>query len=189
MISLSNPLAESIIIAMQHFERVTITSSLPLIPFLGGGVFRSSFNEIFSDVSVQYGLIDPWHVLRDKATRKSIFGACLKLSAGGRIGVKAALAINILGPLTAPVITASLLKMIVGIIMIHEELFWKQREQNGLRLTEDVIEETCARFAKGRGRQRAAAHIDGSIDISNYRREQYCSDVVTTALKAALGEK
>ena len=184
MISLSNPSAESIVIAMQHFERVTITSSLPLIPFLGGSVFRSSFHEIFSDVSRQYGLIDPWHVLRDKATRKRIFGACLKLSSGGRIGAKAALAINILGPLTAPIITASLLKMIVGIIMIHEELFWKQREQNGLRLTEDVIEETCAKFAEGRRRRIAAAHIDGSIDISNYRREQYCMDVVTTALEA-----
>ena len=184
MISFSNPSAESIVIAMQHFERVTITSSLPLIPFLGGGVFRSSFHEIFSDVSRQYGLIDPWHVLRDKATRKRIFGACLKLSAGGRIGVKAILAVNILGPLTAPIITASLLKMIVGIIMIHEELFWKQREQNGLRLTEDVIEDTCRRFAEGRRRQRAAAHIDGSIGIENYRKEQYCRDVVTTALEA-----
>ena len=168
---------------MQHFERVTITNSVPLIPFLGGSVFRSSFHEIFSDVSRQYGLIDPWHVLQDKATRKRIFGACLKLSAGGRIGVKAALAINVLGPLTVSLITKSLLKMIVGIIMIHEELFWKQREQNGLRLTEDVIEESCTRFAHSPRRRKAAAHIDGTIDISNYRRQQYCVDVVTTALE------
>ena len=174
---------EAIVIAMHHFDRVTISTSLPL-PFLGGGVFRTSFNEIFSDVSRQYGLIDPWHILRDSSTRKRTFGACLRLSTGGRIGVKTLMSFNLFGPLTAAVITAALLKMIVGVIMIHEELFWKQRERNGLRLTEDVIEETCARFAESRRRQRAAAHIDGSIDISNYRKKSYCTDVVTTALEA-----
>ena len=168
---------------MAHFEKVTITNSVPLIPFLGGGVFQKSFNEIFSDVSTQYGLIDPYHVLRGSKARKRIFGACLKLSTSGNIGVKWALSFNILGPMTAPTITKALLKMITGVIMIHEELFWKQRERDGLRLTEDVIAETCTRFAEGRRRHKAAAHIDGSIDISKYRNKQYCMDTVTTALE------
>ena len=168
---------------MQHFEGVTISNSIPLVPFLGGGIFRSAFNNIFSDVSKQYGLIDPFRVLSEKATRKRVFEACLKLSAGGRIAVKTASFFNILGSMTAPLITAALLKMIVGIVIIHEEFLWKQRDQKGLRLTAQVIEASCARFAQGKRRQKAAAHIDGSIDISNYGRKQYCTDVVTSALE------
>ena len=174
---------------MAHFGKVTITNSVPLIPFLGGAVLQKSFDKIFGDVNKQYGLIDPYHVLRGSKARARIFGACLKLSTSGTIGIKVAMNLNILGPMTAPTITKALLKMITGVIMIHEELFWKQRDQGGLRLTEEVIKETCTRFIEGNQRRNAAAHIDGSIDISNYRSKQYCEDTVTTALKYNASEK
>ncbi|KAG8529740.1 uncharacterized protein KY384_005221 [Bacidia gigantensis] len=175
--------SESVTAAMAHFNKVTITNSVPLIPFLGGTVFRTSFNDIYSAVSTQYSLIDPYHALQKPVARKRIFGACLRLSTAGTTGVKFAMSFNVLGPMTAPSITKALLKMIIGVIMIHEELFWKQRDQGGLRINEDVIKETCRRFADGERRHKAAGHIDGTIDISKYRDERYCTSAVITALR------
>lgn len=67
--------------------------------------------------------------------------------------------------------------------LLHSELFWRQQERECLRLSEVVIDEPCTRFAEGRRRQKAAAQIDGSIDISKYRNKEHCMDTVKTALE------
>ena len=180
---LSRSPLESIQISMRRFERVTICSSIPLVPFLSGSIFSSAFRDIYSDVTRLYGLIDPSRILQSKTSRKRIFEACLKLSATERLLYQTGLKLNITGPLAAASVTASLLKMIAGTILIHEELFWKQRDENGLLLTSEAVQETCARFSESKRRAKVAAHIDGTVMIQNYTKKEYCQDVLTTALK------
>ncbi|KAL8747748.1 MAG: hypothetical protein Q9190_000406 [Brigantiaea leucoxantha] len=180
---LSRSPSESIQISMRRFERVTISSSIPLVPFLSGSIFSSAFRDIYSDVTRLYGLIDPSRILQSKTSRKRIFEACLKLSATERLLYQTGLKLNITGPLAAASVTASLLKMIAGTILIHEELFWKQRDENGLLLTSEAVQETCARFSESKRRAKVAAHIDGTVMIQNYTKKEYCQDVLTTALK------
>jgi hypothetical protein len=55
---------------------------------------------------------------------------------------------NIFGPFTASLITAALLKMAARLILMHEDLFWRQREKNGLRLSKQVGEDIAVRAVR-----------------------------------------
>ena len=92
---------------MNYLSTVAISNSIPLVPFLGSGMFSSSFNKILHLVSESWGLIDPRSKLQKKSTQNRFFEACLRLSAAGRIGVKAGMAFNIGGVTTAAFITVA----------------------------------------------------------------------------------
>ena len=170
---------------MSRFVTIANLNSVPLIPFLGGTVFLSSFNAIYRSVNKTYGLIDPGQMMQKSSTRKLFFGASLKLSVPGSLSYRFFMSANFLGPLTGHVVTAALLKMIAGVIMIHETLFWRQRQKGGLHLTPEVMEETCSKFSASAERRKAAAFIDGSVQMLDfiYSNKQYCEDVLTTALQ------
>ncbi|MCJ1306757.1 hypothetical protein MMC25_000400 [Agyrium rufum] len=180
---------ESIEIATEYLSTVKVSNSIPLLPFVGGGMFAKSFNRILARVSEQYGLLDPERVLQRKETRRRFYEACLKLSWAGRIGTSAGLAVNILGPLTVPFVIIALLKMAAGLILIHEDLFWRQRAENGLYLTMDVVDQITSNFAEGIARDVAARQIEGSIDITNCYRTSYCRAVLETAIRVARDEE
>jgi hypothetical protein len=152
-------------------------------------MFTSSFNEILSQMIAQWGLIDSLGVLKKPSTRRRLFEACLKISKAGRVGVKIGLALNFLGPLTVALITSALLKTAAGLILIFEDLFWKQREQGGLRLTSEAVESVATGYSGGKTRQTAASFIDGSIDLSTTFDVLYCRDTLIQAVRCALDEK
>lgn len=172
---------------MEHLSTVNITNSIPLVPFLGGRTFTTSFNKILALSISQWGLIDPQRELLQKSTRRRFFEACLNVSTAGRVGTKIGMSFNVFGVLTAPLIAAALLKMAAGLILMHEDLFWKQRAESGLRLTKEVVEEIAVSFANSKGRHDAAVVIDGSIDISNCYNKKYCTAALITAINAARG--
>ncbi|KAF4634398.1 hypothetical protein G7Y89_g3713 [Cudoniella acicularis] len=180
---------ESIEIAIEYVRSVNVSNSVPLLPFLGGGMFAKSFNEILCRLIFQWGLIDTSGVLKKSSTRRRLFEACLKLSKSGRIATKVGLAINIAGPFTLPLITAALLKAAAGLILIFEDLFWKQREQQGLRLTTQAVEEAANDFANGKIREAAAAQIDGSVTSGSAYRTERCRDILTVAIRVARDER
>jgi len=185
----TNCISESVEIAVAHIRRVNISNSFPFLPFLGGGMFTSSFNDILSQFIAQWGLLDPSGVLKKPSTRHRLFEACLKISKSGRIGVKIGLGLNVLGPLTSALITNALLKTAAGLILIFEDLFWKQREQGGLRLTSEAVEAAAAGFAGGKARQTAATFIDGAIQFGYNYDVGYCRDTLVQAIRSAMDEK
>lgn len=148
-------------------------------------MFVTSFNKILALNINQWGLIDPQGILRQKSTRSRFFEACLKVSAAGRIGTKVGMSLNFFSVLTTSLITAALLKMVAGLALMFEDLFWKQRAEDGLRLTVEEVEKVTLRFSTSKWRHDAAAHIDGTIDLSNCYRRQYCKDVLITAVRIA----
>jgi hypothetical protein len=174
---------------MNYLSTIAISNSIPFLPFLGGGMFSSSFNDILRLVSDSWGLIDPKYELQKKSTRSRFFEACLRLSAFGRIGVKTGMALNFLGPATAPFITIALLKVAAGLIMIHEDLFWRQRKVEGLQLTTETVREVAVEFYASEGREIAAAHIGNQIDVTNYASNVHCQKVLSTAIRLARGEE
>ncbi len=174
---------------MNYLLPVNFSNSIPLLPFLGGGMFASSFNNILRLVSESWSLIDPHNELQKKSTRNRFFEASLKLTTAGRIGVKTGMAFNFLGLVIAPFITIALLKTAAGLIMIHEDLFWKQRAENGLQLTTDTVRQVASEFSESKGRGIAAAYINNKIDVSNYASKSQCEDVLTTAIRLARGEE
>lgn len=86
-------------------------------------------------------------------------------------------------------ITAALLKAAAGLILIFEDLFWKQREQQGLKLTIQAVEQATSEFAKGKIREAAAAHIDGTVVSGSAYRIERCRDILTTAIRVAKDER
>lgn len=175
---------ETILAAMKQFERVVVSSTVPLVPFWSGTAFSSAFNHIYAAANRAYGLMDPSGIMLRKATRKRIYEACLNLSEWERRIQKFGMMVNFLGGAIAHVITAALLKTVAGILLIHEDLFWKQRQQQGLLLSGDTIDDVCKNFAASKTRNNVAVHIDGSILIHNYTDRQYCKDTLVTALEA-----
>ncbi|KAL8827264.1 MAG: hypothetical protein Q9170_007079 [Blastenia crenularia] len=175
---------ETIKVAMKQFDKVVISSTVPLVPFVSGTAFSSAFNNIYSSANKAYGLMDPSEIMLRKSTRKRIYEACLNLSEWERRIHKFGLMINFLGGAIAHVITSALLKTVAGILLIHEELFWRQREQQGLLLTADAVDDVCTEFGNSKIRRNVAAHIDGSILLHNYGDRQYCTDTLVTALEA-----
>lgn len=174
---------ETIKVAMKQFERVVISSTVPLIPFVSGNAFASAFNNIYSAANKAYGLMDPTEIMLRKSTRKRIYEACLNLTEWERRIQKFGPMMNFLESTIAHVITAALLKTVAGILLIHEDLFWRQREQQGLLLTVDAVDDVCTDFAKSKTRHNVAVHIDGSILIHNHGDKQYCMDTLVTALE------
>jgi len=152
-------------------------------------MFFTSFDEIMRLVSGSWGLIDPKYELGKKSTRKRFFEACLKLSAAGRIGVKAGMALNFLSVATAPFITVALLKVAAGLIMIHEDLFWRQREEEGFQLTTETVREVALEFSESEGRVTASAHIGSQVEILNFASKAHCQKVLATAIRLARGEE
>ena len=134
----------------------------------------------------EWRLIDPEGVLQTKAARRRFFEACLKVSAAGRIGVKTGMALNFLGPLTAPLITMALLKTAVGLILMFDSLFWNQRNEKGLHLTVDVVRDITKAFSASEMRRVAAAQIDGAIEGFNCYSQENCHETLETALRLAL---
>lgn len=176
---------ESIDMAIEYLSTVNIANSIPLLPFLGGSMFVTSFNKILALNISQWGLIDPHGVLRKKSTRSRFFEACLKVSAVGRIGTKVGMSLNFLSVLTTALIAAALLKMAAGLTLMFEDLFWKQRAEDGLLLTVEAVEEAASRFSGSKWRHDAAAYIDGTIDLTNCYRKQYCKDILIRAVTIA----
>ncbi|KAL8995681.1 MAG: hypothetical protein Q9188_006754 [Gyalolechia gomerana] len=96
-----------------------------------------------------------------KSTRKRIYEACLNLSKWERRIQKFALMFKNFGAATDHIITAVLFKTVAGILLIREDLFWRQREQQGLLLPEDAVDDVWGDYAKSKTRREVAAHIVG----------------------------
>ena len=149
-------------------------------------MFAFSFNKMLNLMIQEWRPIDPEGVLQTKSARRRFFEACLKVSAAGRVGVKTGMALNFLGPFTAPLIAIALLKTAVGLIIMFDSLFWKQRNEKGLHLTVDVVKDTTKAFSASETRRVAAAHIDGAVEGFNCYNQNLCHEILETALRLGL---
>ena len=69
---------------------------------------------------------------------------------------------------------------------MFDSLFWKQRNENGLHLTVDVVKDTTKAFSASETRRVAAAHNDGAVEGYNCYNHEICHDVLETALRVGL---
>ena len=152
-------------------------------------MFASCFNKMLGHMIREWRIIDPEYVLCSKSARRRFFEACLNINAAGRVGVKTGMALNFLGPLTASFIAIALLKTAAGLILMFDSLFWKQRNEDGLRLTDDVVKATTKAFSASESRRVAAAHIDGAVAGYNWYRQEICHEILETAIRLGLGEE
>ncbi|SCO32855.1 uncharacterized protein FFNC_03125 [Fusarium fujikuroi] len=117
-------LKESINLGMDVFWKAVGTSSIPFIPFVGATALYSAFIKILKIINTIWGIPSCTPLLHDSKVRNLFLQGCFDASAGDILTSKFLVALNFFGPLTATQTFTVILKMIAGIYLLHEKLFW-----------------------------------------------------------------
>ena len=131
------------------------------MPFLGATAIYSAFGDILSSINQIWSLKDP----DQRHIRNPILGACFNVSVSQRIGMQFLCMINILVLVTAPQTAVTILKMIAGVTIIHERLFWEQRENESIPLNTSGVEKVIDTFRRSDSRTLVAHQIDGHREL------------------------
>lgn len=91
-------------------------------------------------------------------------------------------AINFFGSLSAPQTASVILKMISGITLIDEMLFWEAKKHPGRVITSAVISRVVIQLRKSRGQQRMSDLLTTQVYSGNCYSKSACMEELQHAV-------
>lgn len=169
---------------MDVFWRAVGTSSVPFIPFIGGAALYRAFTKILKTINSVWGIPSCAPLLESSKVRNFFLQGCFDASVGEILTSKFMMALNFFGPLTAPQTATIILKMIAGVSLIYEQLFWYAKNHPNMVLSPFTIEKTVARFRKSSGQKNMSSRLTFCITMGNCYNKEACLAELEEAVEA-----
>jgi hypothetical protein len=173
---------ESCVVGVKVFWKTISLSSIPFVPFVGAGALYTAFTKILENITLAWGIRGCRQLIRDSEVRNVFLQGCFNVTVGERIGVSFLKSIDIFGPLSVPQTAIFILKMICGVSLIYEKLFWKQKNDPGRELDIERIREVAQKFQKSKAHWAASQWITTNIDLANCYSKDECCKVLQGAV-------
>ncbi|KAM0426009.1 hypothetical protein ACHAPT_008638 [Fusarium lateritium] len=170
----SNIDPESIKLGMDVFWKAVGTSSIPFIPFVGATALYSAFIKILKTINTIWGIPSCTPLLHDSKVRNLFLQGCFDASAGDILGSKFLMALNFFGPLTAAQTATIILKMIAGISLIYEKLFWYVKNHPDRVVSPTTIHRMVAEFRRSAGQKNMSARLTFRVHLGNCYDKAAC---------------
>ncbi|KAH7253079.1 hypothetical protein NW759_013706 [Fusarium solani] len=177
-------LKESIKLGMDVFWKAVGTSSIPFIPFVGATAIYSAFIKILKTINTIWGIPSCTPLLHDSKVRNLFLQGCFDASAGDILGSKFLMALNFFGPLTAAQTATIILKMIAGITLIYEKLFWYIKNHPDRVVSPATIGRMVTEFRRSQGQRNMSARLTFRIHLGNCYDKRACLAELEEAVEA-----
>ncbi|KAH6893493.1 hypothetical protein B0T10DRAFT_546720 [Thelonectria olida] len=160
---------------------------VPIIPGISVISMTMAFKKVYRVISRLWNIpTDPLGLFERNTIRHQFYAACLDTTRVGWIGYKAALVGNIVGSLTAGMTADMLLRIVAGVALIHESLFWVHKEKGNIPLSERHVMKALKTYRLSKQRRNAMSRIyNDSTILTGYSKEK-CLDTLRAAIE--LGE-
>jgi hypothetical protein len=141
---LANELPASVQAGMRLFTTTVIANTVPFLPGKDFGVEEIVFSKIFTAI---HGIWNRDDVLffREKKTQKIFLEAIFDVGILEQVASVAFNVADIIGPFSQPRNTVKFMKVVAGLTLLHEQLFWRQKTI--------IAEHSQISVADGRGLQ------------------------------------
>lgn len=168
---------------MKLFRANAISSAVPLLPGKDFVVEEVIFSKLFTAI---HGIWNRDDVIffREKTTQKLFLEAVFDESLWGQIGSVAFNVANILGFISQSRNTVKFMKVVAGLTILHEQLFWRQKT---IFAEHSQISVAQGRGLQGAGREnseplsdsevRAVVHIFRESGAKNTSRKDMCAHI------------
>lgn len=167
---------------MRSFWNAVGISSVPFVPFIGAAALYKSFYKILETIDVVWRIPGCRALVQKSKIRNLILQACFDATVMDRVGVQFLMAINIFGPLSAAQTAGVLLKMIAGITLLYERIFWESKDHPKRLMEQSVMESLIRDFQKSKDRVRMSSHLTATITTSNCYSKETCLNELQTAI-------
>jgi hypothetical protein len=168
---------------MSMFWRVQRTGAIPIIGFIGATGIYTAFTNVLSDISKFWRLEGTNGLILQSEIRNLFLSAVFDINVAQRIGVGFLLALNPLGGLLSAVTANIFLKMVAGVTLIHEMLFWKQIDNQGKPITVEDVRTVTANFQRSENRKRMIHYIDGELTALTGYKKVDCEKIMESAIQ------
>lgn len=161
--------------------------AVPIIPGISAISISVAFKKVYRVISRLWNIpTEPLGLFERRSIRHHFYEACLETSPAGWTGVKATLVGNILGSFAAGKTVELLLRIVAGVALVHESLFWVHKERGNIPLSEKHVELALNKYRKSKQRRNAMSRIyNDSTILTGYSREK-CLETLSVAIE--LGE-
>ncbi|KAF4450003.1 hypothetical protein F53441_6787 [Fusarium austroafricanum] len=177
-------LKESINLGMDVFWKAVGTSSIPFIPFVGATALYSAFIKILKIINTIWGIPSCTPLLHDSKVRNLFLQGCFDASAGDILTSKFLVALNFFGPLTAAQTSTVILKMIAGISLLYEKLFWYVKNHPERIVSPATIGRMVMEFRRSQGQRNMSARLTYRITLANCYDKAACLAELEEAVEA-----
>ncbi|KAK3984702.1 hypothetical protein QBC44DRAFT_336483 [Cladorrhinum sp. PSN332] len=182
-------LQASIDVGMATFWRAVGLNAIPFLPFVSAAGLYNSFNKILATINTVWRIPGCDRLIQKTKIRNKVLQACFNVNVFDRIGAQFLISINIFGPLSGGQTAMVLLKLIAGISLLYESIFWEYKNHSDGRITQEVMEQLILQFQKSDGRSRMANHLTGTISTSNAYSKEACFKELQKAIEYGRNEK
>lgn len=174
---------------MNTFWRAVGLGSVPFVPFVGAAGLYTSFSTILATINTVWRIPGTERLMLRSKIRNKILQGCFDVNVVDRIGAQFLMTINIFGPLSSAQTATVLLKLIAGISLLHESIFWEYKNHPERLITEQFMESMIKKFQKSPGRTRMANHLTGTISTANCYKKDACKAALETAIDEGRNER
>jgi hypothetical protein len=168
---------------MSMFWRVQGTAAIPIIGFIGATGIYTAFTRVLSDISSFWRLEGTHGLIVQSEIRNLFLSAVFSVNVAQRIGASFLLALNPLGGLLSPVTANIFLKMVAGVTLIHEMMFWKQIDNHRMPITVEDVRSVTEKFKRSDERKRMINYIDGELKVFQGYKKLDCERVIGSAIQ------
>jgi hypothetical protein len=165
------------------FWRAVGVGSVPFIPFIGATALYTAFIKILEQITYIWGFRGCSLLIKRSRVRNQFLRGCFGASASDIIGAKFLMALNIFGPLSAAQTATIVLKMIAGISLIYESIFWTSKNHPEWEITEGFVDSLVKEFQKSPGQQRMSNHLTVRIHLGNCYSKEACLQELQAAVE------
>ncbi|GAB1318542.1 hypothetical protein MFIFM68171_08752 [Madurella fahalii] len=175
-------LQSSMEVGMSVFWNAVGFNSVPFVPFIGATALYKSFTKILAAINTVWRIPGCNALIQEPKNRNLILQACFDVTVLDRIGAQFLMAINIFGPLTASQTASVLLKLIAGITLLYESIFWEYKDHPDKVVDQEMFGRLVYDFQKSKGRQHMSSRLTAEITSSNSYSKEKCMRELQTAV-------
>jgi hypothetical protein len=173
---------------MGVFWKAVGTSSIPFIPFVGATALYNAFLKILETINAIWGIPSCTPLIHDSKLRNLFLQGCFDASAGNILGSKFLMTLNFFGPLTAAQTATVVLKMIAGISLIYEKLFWYIKNHPDRIVSPEIIDHIVSEFRKSPGQRNMSDRLTCGIHLGNCYSKAACLAELEGAVEVGRSE-
>lgn len=159
---------------MSVFWKAVGASSVPFIPFVGATALYSAFVKLIENINAIWGIRTCTRLIQKSGVRNLFLQGCFNASTGDILGAKFLMALDFLGPLTAVQTATIILKMIAGISLMYEKIFWEVNKYPEREVSEAMIDRLVTDFRRSRGQKNMSALLSDGITLGNCYKKTEC---------------
>ncbi|KAM5341869.1 hypothetical protein ACJ41O_014900 [Fusarium nematophilum] len=143
-----------------------------------------AFVKILKTINTIWGIPSCTPLLHDSKVRNLFLQGCFDASAGDILGSKFLMALNFFGPLTATQTATIILKMIAGVSLIYEKLFWYIKNHPDRVVSPLTIGRMVTEFRRSQGQRNMSARLTYRIHLGNCYDKAACLAELEEAVEA-----